>query len=303
MPEISIIIVSLVGGEALVGVLQSVQVIKGERLVMLDVSKNNITVLQQQFPDVQFVSRDKLSVPMARKRGVEMSNGNVVALLEDTSLPATGWYEAVAAAFAKSDVIAVGGPVNLSSKLGGSYLALGCGEYGRFHPDRFALMAEGEVVNSNLLPVARLPGNNLAYRREPLMDILRDKEHGLIEGEINEQLKTNGKKLYMLPAMLVTYSMMDAHGARLKTRFSHGRLFAGNRIAGQNWNTRISWFIKSMLLPAVLSLRGWSSMVSAVRPMAWPKVMVWIFLMETAWSIGEAVGYLNGIGKSMEAWH
>jgi hypothetical protein len=303
MSEISVIIVSLVGGEALVEMLQSMQTVEGEHLVLLDDGKNNITALQQQFAAVQFISRDELSVPMARKRGVELASGEIVALLEDTSLPAAGWYEAVAAAFAAPNIIAVGGPVALSSKLGGSYLALGCGEYGRFHPDRFSLMAEGEVIDNGLLPVTRLPGNNLAYRREPLMNILCDKEHGLIEGEINEQLKVNGEKLYMLPAMLVTYSMMDVHGARLKTRFNHGRLFAGNRVAGQGWATRISWFVKSLLLPAVLSLRGWSSMAHAVNKLAWPKVILWVFLMETAWAMGESVGYLRGVGSSLEAWH
>jgi hypothetical protein len=303
MSEISVIVVSLVGGDSLIEMLQSVKAVKGECLVLLSSSKNDIATLQKQFPTVQFVSRDELSVPMARKRGVELASGNVVALLEDTSLPADGWYEAVTEAFSESDVIAVGGPVVLSSKLGGSYLALGCGEYGRFHPDRFSLMAKGEVMNNALLPVARLPGNNLAYRREPLLNVLCDKEHGLIEGEINEQLKANGEKLYMQPAMLVTYSMMDAHGARLKTRFNHGRLFAGNRVAGQGWKTRISWFVKSLLLPAVLSLRGWSSMTHAVDKLAWPKVMLWVFLMETAWAMGEAVGYLRGVGSSLEAWH
>lgn len=303
MPEVSIIIVSLVGGDALVEILRSIQVVKGEQLVLLDETKNNIRALQQKFPAVQFVGRDELSVPMARKRGVELTSGEIVALLEDTSLPASSWYEAVANAFAEPNIVAIGGPVALSSKLGGSYLALGCGEYGRFHPDRFYLMAEGKVMDNSLLPVSRLPGNNLAYRREALIKVLRDKEHGLIEAEINEQLKVNGEKLYMLPAMLVTYSMMDVHGARLKTRFNHGRLFAGNRVAGLGWKTRVSWFMKSLLLPAVLSLRGWSSMTHAVDRPAWPKVMLWIFLMETAWAMGEAVGYLRGVGSSLEAWH
>lgn len=303
MSDISIIIVSLVGGEALVKLLQSMQAVKGEQLVMFDNNKNNITALQQQFPAVQFVSRDELSVPMARKRGVELASGEIVALLEDTSIPASSWYEAIATAFAAPAVIAAGGPVVLSSNLAGSYLALGCGEYGRFHPDCFGLMAEAEAMENDLQPVARLAGNNLAYRREALMDILRDKQHGLIEGEINEQLKAKGEKLYLLPAMLVTYSMKDVHGARLKTRFNHGRLYAGNCSKGQGWGSRISGFVKSLLLPAVLSLRGWSSMTRAVEKPAWPKVMLWIFLMETSWALGEAVGHLAGVGNSMESWH
>jgi hypothetical protein len=107
----------------------------------------------------------------------------------------------------------------------------------------------------------------------------------------------------MHPAMTVTYTVMDRYGARLKTRFNHGRLFAGNRVAGQNRKARISWLLKSMLLPPVLTLRGWSNMTNAVELIAWPKVMAWIFLMETAWSVGEAVGYLKGVGHSLDTWN
>jgi hypothetical protein len=255
---------------------------------------------------VQFVRRGKLSVPMARKRGVELTSGEIVALLEDTTLPTPGWHGAVAAAFAEPGVVAVGGPVVLSPKLDGKFLALGCVEYGRFHPDRFILLgdelAEGETSDKGLLPVTRLPGNNLAYRREPLLGVMGENEYGLIEGEINEQLKVRGFKLYMHPAMLATYSMMDVHGVHLKTRFNHGRLFAGNRVAGQGWRTRVSWFLKSLLLPVLLTVRGWSSMTRAVESVAWPKVIAWIILMETAWSIGEAVGYLMGPGRSLDKW-
>jgi hypothetical protein len=39
-----------------------------------------------------------------------------------------------------------------------------------------------------------------------------------------------------------------------------------------------------------------------VRPTAWIGVALWILLLETAWAIGEAVGYLTGSGRSLEAW-
>jgi len=307
MSEISVVIVSIVGGKALVECLESMSAVPGECLVLLDDGKNNIMNLREQFPSMHFISRGKLPVPMARKRGVELASGEIVALLEDTCLLTPGWYDAVAAAFSESRVVAAGGPVVLSPKLKGNFLALGCGEYGRFHPDRFVLLGEEladvELNAKELLAVTRLPGNNLAYRREPLMDVMGDNGCGLIEGEVNEQLRSRGFKLYMHPEMLVTYCMMDRDGARLKTRFNHGRLFAGNRVTGQGWRTRIGWFLKSLLLPAVLTMRGWSYMTSAVETLAWPKVMIWIFLMETAWSIGEAVGYLVGAGRSLDAWH
>jgi hypothetical protein len=151
-----------------------------------------------------------------------------------------------------------------------------------------------------LLPVSRLPGNNLAYRREILLQEMG--VFGLIEGQVNEQLISCGFPLYLLPAMKVKYSMMDSNAIRLKTRFQHGRLFAGNRVAGQARKIRIGWFLKALLLPVVLTARGWSSMTRAVEPRAWLRVLVWISILETAWAAGEAFGYLKGTGHSLEAW-
>lgn len=303
MSEISIVIVSLVGGEALLSYLDTLKAVADRCLVLVDSDKNKIVDLRQKFSSMHFIEKDALSVPMARKLGVEQAKGDVVALLEDTSLPSTEWYDSITTAFNNAKVVAVGGPVTLSPGLGGRFLALGCGEYGRFHPGRYVQMNDGEAIDNGLIQVTRLPGNNLAYRREVLLNILNAKPHGLIEGEVNEQLKADGEKLYMHPSMLVSYSFLDEHGARLKTRFNHGRLFAGNRISGQSWKTRMMWLLKSILLPVVLSLRSWSSMTRAVDYMLWPKVMIWIALMETAWALGEVVGYVSGAGKSMEAWH
>ncbi len=310
MTDLSIVVVSLVGGDALINHLESLTDVPGECLVLVDGTKNNIMNMQKQFPSMHFIERNNMTVPMARKHGVELSTGGIVALLEDTSLPTSGWYDAISAAFSGAEVLAVGGPVVLSPKLGGRFLALGCGEYGRFHPDRYTQLVDGlsdeqvdnEAHKNGMLPVTRLSGNNLAYRSDQLLKYLAGSEQGLIEGQINELLKADGYKLYMHPTMSVTYAMMDKHGARLNTRFNHGRLYAGNQIACKGMSRRIICFMKSMILPVVLTVRGWSSMTSAVESVSWPKVMVWIFLMETAWSIGEAVGYLKGAGRSLEAW-
>ena len=301
MSKVSIVVVSLVGGNSLKSHIESLGNFDAEKIVLLDSSKNDINKLKSEYTSIQFVNKNGLSVPMARKQGVDLAVGDVVALLEDTSLPSSEWLGSIITAFAQQGVVAVGGPVILSQNLSGNFLALGCGEYGRFHPTTYGSSGSSNVKN-NLVSVDRLPGNNLAYRREALLETLAESEDGLIEGAINEKLKQQGKKLFMHPKMLVTYAMRDEHGASLKTRFNHGRLFAGNRVAGQSWSTRLTWWLKSTLLPVVLTLRGCSSMTHSVNMTAWPKVALWIFLMETSWAVGEGIGYLLGVGRSMEAW-
>ena len=82
----------------------------------------------------------------------------------------------------------------------------------------------------------------------------------------------------------------------------HGRLYAGQRVTGRSYPVRLAWFAGSLFLPAVLSARGLASMTRAVKPAAWPGTAFWICLMETAWAVGESLGYLAGAGRSMKAW-
>jgi hypothetical protein len=300
--DCSIILVALVGGEALEACLRRMAPWHGRCHVMLGEDMDDVATWKARFPAVRFAEGRGLPVPVRRQRGVEAAQGQLVALLEDTSLPEPGWLDAMCDAFANGNVAAAAGPVRIDPVLDGRYQALACAEYGRFHPDRFSRLALGAPNAAGMQAVSRLPGNNLAYRRAGLLEILKGSHHGLIEGEVNEILKSRGFTLAFQPRMAVLYAAADSHGARLGTRLRHGRLYAGQRVAGQSYPTRLAWFAGSLLLPAALSARALSGMTRAVKPSAWPGTVFWICLMECAWAIGESIGYLAGAGRSMEAW-
>jgi len=67
---------------------------------------------------------------MARKCGVELASGEIVALLKDTPTP--GWSDVFAAKFSEFRVVAAAGPVVTSRKLERNFVALGCGDMGGF---------------------------------------------------------------------------------------------------------------------------------------------------------------------------
>lgn len=293
---------ALVGGEALAACLRGLPEAHDRCVVVLAEHMGGAGYWETRFPAVRFIDASGLPVPLRRQRGVEAACGDIVALLEDTSVPDPDWCRAVCQAFADPQVAAAGGPVRVSPALPGRFQALACGEYGRFHPRRFPRLGISAVAADGRQPVARLPGNNLAYRRGRLMPLLNQSDRGLIETEVNQALQTRGFTLLLQPGMSVMYAAADRANARLRARWQHGRLFAGSRVAGQDWGTRLAWFVKSLLLPFLLSGRAWGSMTQAVRPTAWIGVALWILLLETAWAIGEAVGYLTGSGHSLEAW-
>lgn len=298
---LGVVVVSLIGGEALSRCLARIVEMQLPCLVM-PAGQEDIAGLRKAYPTVRFADVTGQPVPVRRQLGVQMMETPVVALLEDSSIPGPRWENAVLECFRDAGTAAAGGPVSLSDGLSSPGLALGCGEYGRFHPARFPQLAAGPERAAGVLPVTRLPGNNLAYRREAVLPLLNEDSKGLIEGIVNDRLREAGYAIVMQPAMQVSYAHEDRHGAQLTTRFQHGRLFAGNRVESAPLMERLVWAAKSAVLPLLLTARGLSSMRHAVRKSRWPLVAVWIFLMESAWSLGECTGYLRGRGRSLEAW-
>ncbi len=298
---LGVVVVSLIGGDALRHCLSRITEMDVPCVVMPG-GQDDVADLKRRFPSARFAGISGQPVPVRRLLGVQMMETPIVAIVEDSSVPGTGWESAVLDCFRDAGTAAAGGPVCLAGSLAGPYLALGCGEYGRFHPARYSLLGTGPVRNNGILPVTRLPGNNLAYRRDILLQLVKDDPQGLIEGSVNDRLREMDFSIVIHPAMSVSYAHEDRHGAQLKTRFQHGRLFAGNRVENTPLPERITWALKSAVLPLLLTARGISSMRFAVSKSRWPLVIMWIFLMESAWSMGELTGYLRGRGSSLEAW-
>lgn len=129
-----------------------------------------------------------------------------------------------------------------------------------------------------------------------------DQNEGLIEVAVNNKLREQGGMLAMLDDLSTCYSGEDVHSALLSTCRQHGRLYAGKISSGNSLLSRVVMFAKAMLLPVVLSLRGIRYSRGILKASDQISVVAWIICMETSWSIGEASGYLFGVGKSIEAW-
>lgn len=302
LSKLTVIVIPLVGGRVLEACLRSLAPGRAECIVVLPATDDWPLPSGASCAAIRCIRTERSSVPLRRQIGVEAANGDIVALIEDTSVAAPGWCEAVCAAFDDPDVAGAGGPIDISRGLPGRFQALGCSEYGRFHPRRFPRLVTAPSKSGGLKPVRRLPGNNLAYRRTPLLELLRKSDQGLFETDVNEGLCAQGLDLVLQPTMSVSYAAIDLHGAKLSTRFQHGRLYAGRRAVGRSWHARAAAFAKSLLLPPVLSGRALHNALFAIRPVDLPKVVPWILAMESAWAFGEAVGCLAGEGRGMESW-
>ena len=237
-------------------------------------------------------------VPLRRKRGVALATGDVVVLIEDTTIPDDTLLEGLTIAFEEEACLAASGPITIGQNLSERYQALACTEYGRYH----STMLFGKDQQQRIF-VDRLPGNFICYRRNTLNLLLEEHEEGLIEGIVNHQLLlSRGVNLVMEPKLAATYCGKDTWGARISTRFHHGWIYAGGVVEGKGIGVRIIQSLKSLLLPVVLSSRAIRSM-SGMREINRPVyVALWICVLELFWSMGEFVGSLFGKPETMEHW-
>jgi hypothetical protein len=279
--DLTVVIMTLVGGGApqrLRAVLQS----QGARVVI---------------PDAAATSGRERSVPMLRQRALEAARTAYVAFLEDTATPEPGWCQAIREALADPAVGAVAGPVAISAGLAPQARALGFTEYAPFQASRFRELASGPGPDD----VRTLPGIAFAARRADLLPIVQAMPNGLFEGEALLKLAQAGKAVRYAPDMKVTYALPYAEGAALGTRFQHGRLYGGSRVAGVGVPRRLAYALAAGLLPAILTLRTLKDAPDALKGS--PATLAWVLAMHSAWSLGEFTGYVTGgVGDSLKRW-
>lgn len=233
-------------------------------------------------------------VPYLRMQALRDATTPFVAFLEDTATATPTWTTAALAALADPHIGAVSGPVTISPAMPPRYRALGLTEYAPFQAGRQTATAATDDV-------ARVHGLGFAVRRAAVLDLYGAGEPGLIEGEMADRLHAAGLRLGFVPGMAVTYDQAHAQGARLGTRFQHGRLYASNRVSQKGFGARIAYALVACLLPVVLTGRSLAGRPAELKG-SMPAV-VWVLTMHSAWALGEFVGYLFGAARDgLKSW-
>ncbi len=247
-------------------------------------------VVGTQFPWVRLLHCDEpLTIPALRGRGIAAAEGAVIAMLDPFCVAAPDWATQVVNAHARQPHLVVGGPVDLYRAASASYAtwALYLNEYGLF-----------------MSPVVRgatwiLPGSNLSYKRAALFDGLTPRYPVFWKTHANQIIKGAGSALWLEPDVRVELNKPMPIGDFFRTRYHHGRCFAGMRVDGASWTTRIARAASTLLVPVVLMGRWtvgfWPKRRRRVRFVATMPAQVALF---SVWAWGEAWGYLRGTGRS-----
>lgn len=227
------------------------------------------------------------TIPMMRRLGIEKSNAELLALLEDNCLVGPKWLQAVLAGH-KSRHPAIGGPIepgNFSRGL----------DWGVFYCEFARFLAPFSGV------VKALPGNNVSYKKE-VIDPAHTTE-GFYEVFFHENLRKTGNELFANSDMMVRNVNSWRFEDCSVSPFHHGRAYAGQRFGTKYSTRRLVYGLLALLLPIVKTFRTLRDIHSRKRKeLPLLKALPWIIIFHSCWSAGEFVGYFAGPGDSIGKW-
>ena len=249
-------------------------------------------IIRRQFPSVRLLSFERpLSLAILRGYGIAEAQGAIIAILDPFSVAAGDWASHVLAAHARHPNRVIGGSVDLYRAESAPYTAWATylNEYGLF----MSPVVGGETWI--------LPGSNVSYKRAALFDGDRVRYPAFWKTFVNWEQEAGGSPLRLEPAMRVELFKPIGFPDFLRTRYHHGRCFAGMRVRDASWPMRMARAGSTILVPP-LQLWRWTAGF-------WPKrrhrgrfvaTMPAQFLLFLVWSVGEAWGYLRGTGRACE---
>ncbi len=258
------------------------QRVNAELLVARAGTPADVAVLGKSYPSVRFIPAPvDSSIPALRALGMGQATGDVVALTEDHCIADESWVEALMQT-ASGDADVVGGGMDNARRSRAVDWAAYFAEYGFFSPDR----PDGEEDR----PL--LTGANVAYKRHVIADVVGWAKDGEWENVAHDRLVAQGSMLRFARTAAIYQNQTYSVAAFCVDRYVHGRDYARKRLVEEGPN-RWALFAASPMLPPLLTWR----VARAAARSRWGtflRALPATFLFLTAWSVGEAVGYLRG---------
>jgi GT2 family glycosyltransferase len=285
-PHVSVVVASnrsrALLDDCLAALLGQCERAQAELIVARDDDEAGLQAIERAYPGVRVVPVKRgASIPELRGAGMREATGDIVMLTEDHCVPGPRWVEELCVGVDQVAEIAGGGMDNAQRKRAIDWAAY-FSEYGLFATTR-----------SDTSGDMQLTGANIAYRRSIVDDVVAWASAGEWENVAHERLRARGSSLHFVDSAPVyqnkTYEFWDF----CRDRYEHGRDYARTRLVEEPQARR--WLLTAVtpLLPILLVTR----VAKAAAPTRWgaflralPATLAFV----SAWSVGEAVGYLRG---------
>jgi len=292
--SLTLAVIELVGGEALkrsAATLQKLAAHDGVTSLIICRSGDGSGLNPASYPNVTIIEDGGATIPKRRLSALKKSKSDIICLIEDTMTISRDWVEGVRAAFDEKQMGAAWGPIKISPGLGPRYWALALLEYGRF------LRPQSQKEFADIIP-----GCCMTFRRQALEAALGLDATGIIEHDVVAQLASNDALIRHQAGMSAEYFEEDEYSAKLTTRMSHGRLYAGQIAHNKSVVQRVYGSIRSILVPGVFIIRGIRDAASMDNDGLSVMKFFWLVILSSAWGVGEVRGYMTGAGDSLEGW-
>ena len=300
-PLLSVVVTIVDGGETLARCLDALSRQREspslEVLVPWDASVPGMAELERRFPGFTFLPLGRLETQRPvrspagqhelydrrRSAGLARAGGELIAILEDRGVPRPDWARQMATLHRSMPHAVIGGAIENARDTSLNWAVYFC-DFGRYQ-----LPFEGG-------PREYVSDVNICYKRRALeatRDLWATRYH---ETTVHWALQRQGETLYLSPQVAVD-QMRDGlrMGSLLRERFGWGRLFAYTRAREIPAGRRLMLAILSPALPPLLwwrHLRGRMQRGAGVD--RYLRAGLAVFLLLTAWSAGEFLGYLTG---------
>ena len=227
---------------------------------------------------------------IARVEALRQANAPVVAYIEDHCIPESGWTEALMEA-SKGPWAAISYAFKNGSP--DTYFNRACfiTEYGFW----------AAPVKSG--PAKLLPGNNVAYKRELLLE-LGDKLNNalVIDYNVQQELARKQLPMFIQGRALAAHQNYARASSLLRANFDYALGF--NRTKVQSWG-KLRRIFYALLVPLVVPLLRLVRLIISLRrkPVLWMPALTSlpiILITFTCAAFGEAFGYLFGAGDSAQ---
>jgi hypothetical protein len=230
---------------------------------------------------VQWLSVDgPADIPRLRGEGLSCSSAELTLLTEDNCVVDPQWADELLSAAANADV--VGGRMDNAQREHAV-------DWGAFFAE-YGFYAGASSARGGLLTAA-----NVLYRAGVRSRVAEWMCAGAWENVVHDRLRTAGARMAYAPRAVVRQNLTYGLWRFCADRYAHGRDYARARLA-EHGVSRLRGVASTVLLPALLTFRAarisgpgrWATFVRAL-----PATLAFL----TAWSVGEAIGYLSALKR------
>lgn len=229
---------------------------------------------------VEVATRPDGLVPELWATGLELAEGDVVALTATSMVPGPDWVRSTMELHARGHV-AVGGPIEPGGALRPTDWAVYFCRYAPF------MLPLGEDVRE-------MAADNASYRREVLArhhDVYGD---AFLEPFVHEALRREGHSVDVVPDRVVRMGRGHRVAVFARQRFRHGRRHGYARSAGRSRPEVILAALSAPIVPPLLTFRTARLVFAKQRHRArFIATVPLVALCYSAWAAGELVGRLD----------